>query len=393
MKPAPFPEHLRDAALEAYAAALAAVDPTVLVRKAVRQGYLDDWILPPGTPREKPKGLYVLALGKAAPRMLWGLVEGGVPFVGLGVAPKGVAAPNVDTFRWLPGDHPIPGDASFATGSEVLAWVDNLPRDAPVLVLLSGGASACMEHPLGITREELQENWRDWLPSGLTIDAMNAKRAAHSSLKGGKLGARLLERTRRVRVWMLADTDPATAPQTVGSAPFWQPQAPDTIPHRVLCANGDAIAAAGLRLASLGYNVFRHGRRIGDDAAGEVAAFLATADGLPPGKAALVGGGEATVAVPRDAPSGGRCQHAALLGAQWLAQHKSPLAFVALATDGVDGTTDAAGALTQAADWTPAAEDAVRHFSAHKHLEQANRLVHMGPTGTNVNDLWIALRD
>lgn len=393
MTPGPFPAHLRDAALDAYAAALAAVDPTVLVRKAVRQGYLDDWILPPGTPREKPKGLYVLALGKAAPRMLWGLVEGGVPFVGLGVAPKGVAAPNVDTFRWLPGDHPLPSDASFAAGSEVLAWADNLPSDAPVLVLLSGGASACVEHPEGITRQELQENWREWMRSGLTIEAVNAKRSAHSALKGGKLGTRLLGRTKRVRVWMLADADPATAPQTVGSAPFWQPQAPDAIPHRVLAANSDAVAAAGLRLASLGYNVFRHARRIGDDAAGEVAAFLSAANGLPPGKAALVGGGEPTLIVPRNAPPGGRCQHAALLGAQWLAQHNSPLAFVALATDGVDGTTDAAGAITQAMDWGPDAQEALRHFAAHKHLEKANRLVHMGPTGTNVNDLWVALRD
>lgn len=387
----PVPAALHDAALEAYAAALAAVDPTVLVRKAVRQGLLDDWLFDAGTPREKPKSIQVLALGKAAPRMLWGLVEAGVHFRGFGVAPKGVPAPNVDTFRWLPGDHPVPGDASFAAGRALLDWVATLPADQPVLVLLSGGASACVEHPIDLSQQELRVKWKEWLNAGWTIEALNAQRAHHSALKGGKLGRLLLERTPRVRVWILADTDPAAAAATVGSAPFHQPEHPEAISHHVLAGNGEAVAAAGLRLASLGFDVYRHARRVGDDVAGEIAAFLAAADGLA-GQAALVGGGEATVRVPADAPPGGRNQHAALLAAQWLHAHKSALAFLAVGTDGIDGTTDAAGALVTAADWAEGAEDAVRHFDAHRYLDRRGRLLHLGATGTNVNDLWVALR-
>lgn len=391
--PRPVAPDLHDAALEAYAAGLAAVDPTVLVRKAVRQGRLDDWLLPPGTPREKPKSIHVLALGKAAPRMLWGLVEAGVPFKGLGVAPKGVAAPNVDTFRWLPGDHPLPGPDSFAAGQAVIDWIDALPDQAPVLVLLSGGASACLEVPLGLTPDALVAQWADWMRAGLTIEELNERRTTISALKGGALGARLLAGTAHVRAWLLADADPERAAQTVGSAPCLQRDDPQAIPHDVLAGTNEMVVAAGLRLATLGFDVHRHGQRLAGRAPLEVDSFLSAARTLTGDRVALVGGGECTVVLPPAAPKGGRCQHAALLAARWLhAAGDKQTAFLCVASDGVDGNTDAAGALVTAADWTPEAEAALQGHDAHGYLDRRGRLVHMGPTGTNVNDLWVALR-
>lgn len=375
-----------EASVEAFLAGLAAVDPTVLVRKAVREGHLDDWF----ESREKPKAIRVLALGKAAPRMLWGLVEASVPFSGLGVAPKGVPAPGVDTFEWLPGDHPVPGPASLSAGRRLLDWAAKFPKDEPLLVLLSGGASSCVEVPEGIDGAQMQAQWREALRAGEPIEAMNARRAAWSALKGGKLGRRLLERTRRIRVWILADTDPAVAPSVVGSAPFFQ--ADGAIPHRVLAGTPDLVAAAGLRLASLGYDVYRHGARIHGEAGEEVRRFLDAFAGLPGGRqVALVGGGECTLPLPAEAPPGGRCQHAALIAAGRLAALDATASFLACASDGVDGSTDAAGAIVSAADAGPEADAALRAFSAHGLLESRGRLVHTGATGTNVNDLWIAL--
>ncbi|MEA3136504.1 MAG: glycerate 2-kinase [Thermoplasmata archaeon] len=381
-----------EAAVDAFLAGLAAVDPTVLVRKAVRQGLLDDWFFEGGRKREDPRPLHVLALGKAAPRMLWGLVEGGVPFKGLGVAPKGVAAPGVDTFEWLPGDHPIPGEASFAAGRRVLDWARAIPEGAPVLVLLSGGASACAEVPDGLTEAALQARWRDLLRSGKPIEAVNAERAGLSALKGGKLGRALLERSSKVRAWLLADTDPATAAAAVGSGPVFQAEAPARIPHHVLASADAMVGAAGLRLASLGYDVYRHPDRIRGPAEDEVRRFL---DGLAslPGdrRVALVGGGECTVELPADAPQGGRCQHAALLAAERLSVLGGTASFMACASDGKDGSTDAAGAVVTAADAGPEATAALRGFSSHRLLDARGRLVHTGATGTNVNDLWVAL--
>ena len=381
-----------EAAVEAFLAGLAAVDPTVLVRGAVRQGHLDSWLFEGGRKREQPRPIHVLALGKAAPRMLWGLVEGGVPFSGLGVAPKGVPAPNVDTFRWLPGDHPVPGPASFEAGRQVLGWARAVPQDEPVLVLLSGGASACAEVPAGLSEDALRSRWEELLRSGKAIEAMNAERAGMSALKGGKLGQALLDRTSKVRAWLLADTDPATAPAVVGSGPLFQAAAPDRIPHHVLASSHDLVAAAGLRLASLGYDVYRHAERIRGRAEDEVRRFLDAYASLPGDRrVALVGGGECTLAIPGGAPKGGRCQHAALLAAQRLGGLPSSTSFLACASDGVDGSTDAAGAVVTAADGGPEADKALRAFASHRLLDSRGRLVHTGATGTNVNDLWVAL--
>lgn len=381
-----------EAAVEAFLAGLAAVDPTVLVKQAVRQGRLDDWLFAGGRKREQPRRIHVLALGKAAPRMLWGLVEAGVDFDGLGVAPKGVPAPGVDTFEWLPGDHPLPGPASFAAGRRVVEWCDALAAGEPLLVLLSGGASACVEVAAGLTEDELRRKWDDLLRSGRPVEAMNKARAEWSNLKGGKLGARLLAHGIPVRVWLLADTDPAQAPAAVGSGAFFQASAPDSIPHHIVGGTSEMVVAAALRLASLGYDVYRHGERIQGSAADAARRFLDAFASLPGDRqVALVGGGECTVPVPQQAPKGGRCQHAALLGAQRLAIIGGAATFLCAASDGVDGSTDAAGAVVTAADAGPEAEAALRGFAAHRLLDARGRLVHTGPTGTNVNDLWISL--
>lgn len=381
---------LAEAAVDAFIAGLAAAQPDVIVKRAVRHGLLDDWLMS----RERPKMIHVLALGKAAPRMLWGLVEGGVPFRGLGVAPRGVAAPGIDTFRWLPGGHPVADGNSFAAGREVVAWCDALPRDEPLLVLLSGGSSACLELPAsGHGEEEIAALHRQLLQSGLPIEELNRRRAAVSAIKGGKLGAHILARTPKLRVWLLADTDPATAAATVGSAPFLQPAAPDLVPHRVLASVEEPLVAAGLRLGGQGWTVFRYPGRLLANLDKQVTAYCRALASLPKEQdVALVAGGEVDLEVPDGAPPGGRAQHAALRCAQELDRAVSDALVLCAATDGVDGSTDAAGAWVTRADWSDEGKAALAGFDAHGYLERRRRALHTGPTGTNLNDLWIGLR-
>lgn len=381
------------AALEALLAGVAQADPTKLVRRAVREGLLDDWF----GDRERPRPIHVLAVGKAAPRMLWGLVEAGVPFRGIGAAPAGVPMPGIDTFQWHKGEHPIPGPGSFAAGAAVLEWAATFPVDEPILVLLSGGSSACLEAPApGHSEADVRAlNDAVWR-GGIPIEEMNRRRAELSAIKGGRLGRLLLQRTPRIRVWVLADTDPATAAQTIGSALLWQAEDPERIPHRILSSSDELAQAAAAQLAAtpLGRSrVYRHGARISGALEDEVRNVLAAHEALPAGSI-LVAAGEPTVQVPATAPGGGRCHHAALLAARDLAARESHALVLAAASDGVDGTSGSSGAWATAADWRESnqeAQEALATFASARFLDARGRSVDIGPTGTNVNDLWVVV--
>lgn len=377
LQPAP------DVAKGAFLAAVAAIDPARLVKAAVREGLLDDWF----GDRLDPRPIHVIAVGKAAPRMVWGLVEANVPFSGIGAAPAGVPMPQLERFQWHKGEHPVPGPGSFAAGRAVLEWAQRLPEQAHVLALVSGGGSACME----ATDDEaaLAAQWRALLQEAMSIGQINARRSARSHLKGGRLG-RLLARRCQVRAWVVSDT-PEGAP-TVASAPFFDPERPERIPHRVLADAGTAVAGAGQALADAGWAPYRFPRRLDGPVRQEVDAFLSMASSLPAGSA-LVGAGEALLAVGPDAPPGGRCQHAALQAALWLRDRAAPLAFFAGATDGIDGSTREAGAWATAGDAAGGAAEALVARDAHAFLSARGRTFRTGATGTNANDVWIALQD
>lgn len=310
--------------------------------------------------------------------MVWGLVEARVAFEGMGVTVPGTKVPNMEGFHWSVGDHPIPGDASFAAGETVLRWAGTV--EGPVLVLLSGGASACIEAPApGHTREELVRLHEAALYEGAGIVEANRRRGTASALKTGGLGRALSQRGIDARCWILQD---APTPDTVGSGPL----AGAGVEPQVL-ADGDTMAAAaGLRLATRGYRPYRNDRVEGplDEV---LAAFFDAFEGLP-GRSALVAAGEPWIKVPRDAPPGGRNQHAALAAASQLKARGSPATFCALASDGIDGSTKEAGAWVRAED---ADAVALAAFRSHAHLDARGRTLRSGPTGTNVGDLWILL--
>jgi len=96
----------------------------------------------------------------------------------------------------------------------------------------------------------------------------------------------------------------------------------------------------------------------------------------------------------RGSGRGGRNQEAALAAAMALAGLPS-VVIATIATDGVDGPTDAAGAIVTGETISRAGS---RGLSAQAYLDDNNAypflagvgaLLYTGPTGTNVNDLWI----
>ncbi|HEV7518230.1 MAG TPA: DUF4147 domain-containing protein [Thermoanaerobaculia bacterium] len=416
------------------AVALAAIDPERLVAEELaRRGDRDFGA--------------VVALGKAAAAM----ARGAEPFLPpdcrrLLLRPHTSQALALPAWEELSGGHPVPDAASVAAGERLFAWLAELAPGRPLLALVSGGASAAVELPAtGITLADLAATQRALLGGGVAIGGVNAVRKHLSRLKGG--GA-LRACSGPVLALLLSDV-PGDDPAVLASGPFAadpatfgaalaalsgltvpaavrahlaagaQGELPETVkPGDPVLGRVETVLLAGVRTA--GQAVAATLRRLGftvveGDLAGEAAevgagsaGIVARGRALSGGRVALVLGGETTVTLGAEAGRGGRNQELALAAARALADGRDEEAVLALATDGEDGPTAAAGAVVDGRSWEgmrQAGTDpdrALRRHDSHTALAsiassagangEPGLLLRTGPTGTNTADLAVYLR-
>ncbi len=364
--------------LELYRAALERVDGRRCVAEFLRSHPLD-------TP---PR---ILALGKAAPAMMHGALD---------VLDEGFeSALLVTRHGYLQGrfpgrvhciesGHPLPDADSLRAGEAIWSFVAE--GEGPLLMLLSGGASALAERPIeGVGLDDLLRLNERLLASGEDIAEMNLQRRRLSTLKGGGLARRLKGAALNL---MISDV-PGDAPAVIGSGPLVADGAP--IEHHIIARNADARAAVSAMAREMGLAVHEHdgvfqgeARLLGERFARELI------DG-PPGL--YIWGGESTVTLP-DAPGrGGRSQQLALAAATVIAGRDDCL-LLAAGTDGSDGPGDDAGALVDGGTIGRGAEegmdalDCLRRADSGAFLAESSDLIQTGPTGTNVMDLVLALK-
>ena len=114
-------------------------------------------------------------------------------------------------------------------------------------------------------------------------------------------------------------------------------------------------------------------------------------------KGLYVWGGETVVALPDSPGMGGRCQQLALSAATELTGVEN-VVVLAAGTDGSDGPGEVAGAmvdgqtLARGRDAGLDAESCLHKADAGHFLQASGDLIDTGPTGTNVNDLVLALK-
>lgn len=405
-------------------AAIAAADPAPLVERALR-GAVE---LAPDA------GVRLIAIGKAAPAMAGAALRvlGDGVRNGLIIAPHGTPAPAGTIF----GGHPVPDEGSLAAGHAV---VDELQAAGPgetVVVLLSGGASACVALPLGdITVTAYADCITRLMHAGADITQLNTVRKHIDALKGGRM-ARIAEPV-PVLGLVLSDVvgdpveiiasgplspDPTSAEDALrilqhyalldecdpairavlesdaGESPDEEDPAFATVRVRVIGGNDVAVEGAAAAAGELGYRVRRAtepvtgpAREAGATLARE-ARTLQGGDELP---VCIVAGGETTMAVQGDG-RGGRNQELVLAACLEL-DGRAGITVASVGTDGVDGNTDAAGAIAD--EFSPAAAAAadidVRAIldgnDSYAYFAATDGLIMTGPTGTNVNDVHIAL--
>lgn len=385
--------------LDLLTAGLAAADPERAVLSALTA-------LAPATPT-----LTVAAIGKASPAMSRAAATA-YPGVGLnGIAVSDHGEPTPPGIELLIGSHPTPTASSVEAGRRLMTLVADASDE--ILFLVSGGGSSLVEVPAdGLELDDVVEVFRLLTSAGVPIQDLNVVRTHLSAIKGGRLGALATVPHRTVVIsdvtegpaHLVSSGPTVTCPTTPGDAIdiLRQHGLVDRMPPRVMQALRTAplppvvvpgrvvVAADG---ASAVAAIGKHGARVLSTSLGGLAASAAhrAIEETPMGTIGAFSG-ETTVNVTGTGV-GGRNQEAALAAA--LAIEGTSTIFAALGTDGVDGPTDAAGAVVdgstaariRAAGIDPDA--ALSNNDSHTALNAAGALLRPGPTGTNVADLWL----
>jgi hydroxypyruvate reductase len=385
----------------------------------------------------------VAAAGKAAAAMLDAFVQHAPvrPRTLLGIGPpRGDAAPATAGVEWCDGGHPLPDRGSLRGAERALALARGAGEGDLLVVLLSGGGSALMALPAeGLTLEAKQQTARALMERGADIYELNTVRKHLSGIKGGRLAAAAGGSVLTLVVSDVVGDDLsviASGPTVPDESTFAAalgvlerrggvrgfpaevvahlrrgidgaiPETPKAGDDRLIRAQARVIgpqrgAIDGARRAAeaRGYHVHvvaepvtGEARTAGPAHAGRVVALLA---GLPR-PACVIASGETTVTVTGRG-RGGRNQEFALGMAGALAPLGSDVVAASIGTDGIDGPTDAAGALVDPSTLDRAAAaglDPARVLAdndSYTFFDRLGDLIRTGPTSTNVGDLQVIL--
>ena len=322
--------------------------------------------------------------------------------------------------------HPVPDANSFAATQAALDLVENLTERDTVLFLLSGGGSALFEKPL-VPPEELQDITGQLLACGADIVEINTIRKRLSAVKGGRFAQ--VCAPAKVFSIVLSDIlgDPldmiASGPAVPDSTTCAQaeaiavkydlrlseqardwlgretPKAVDNVTTQITGSGRELCAAAAEECRQMGYRPVLLTDQLCCQAK-EAGSFLGTILRSHWGrgeKLAFLAGGETVVQLTGHG-KGGRNQELALAAAPAI-QGLNGVCVFSVGSDGTDGPTDAAGGYADGETNQELKEKGLSVFEilknndAYHALEQVGGLIITGPTGTNVNDVAVALVD
>jgi glycerate 2-kinase len=383
----------------------------------------------------------VIAVGKASAAMAQAAADVLGTSLRAGVV-IGPMAPIIDArLRSIAGEHPQPGPGSLAAGQQALEIARGVAADERLLVLLSGGASSLMALPApGITLDEKRQATAVLLKSGADIYALNTVRKHMSAVKGGQLAAASAAECRTLVVSDVVGDDlsfigsgPTVAdPSTFrdardvierfGGAHAYPSSVVNYLDQGIRGERSETPKSGDPRLARSSAVViggrFQAMRGAADDArarryhvevltaavVGEsrivgpthVERMIARARSLPR-PACIISSGETTVTVTGHG-KGGRNQELALAAAKVVGSVDGPAVLASAGTDGIDGPTDAAGAIVDsstlsraAAMGLPGIDSYLQNNDSYTFFANLGDLIRTGPTGTNVDDLQILL--
>jgi hydroxypyruvate reductase len=341
---------------------------------------------------------------------------------------------EIDEIDVVEGGHPVPNANGRDGAEQILSLAEQATEETLVLCVISGGGSALLPAPAGdVSFSDLQELTDRLLSSGATIQEINAVRKHLSSIKGGRLATTAAPAT--VVGLFVSDVvgndlsaiasgpivpddttfetaqdvlkqygiDPPTTirQHLVNGVSGRDPETPGPdhpafalVSNHLLVDGTTALTAAGSVIEESRFTPIILSSQIEGEARETAKVHTAIAEEAsksgnpvePP--VVFLSGGETTVTIRGDG-TGGPNQEFVLSGA--LSLSSEDIVVASVDTDGIDGATDAAGALaTTGTIPDPAqARTALAENDAYSYLGDKGAIIRTGPTGTNVNDLRV----
>lgn len=365
--------------------------------------------------------VYLAAVGKAA----WAMANAAVGCLeapvrdGIVLTKYGHLEGEIPGVRCLEAGHPVPDQGSFSGTKQILEMTEHLTGSDTVLLLLSGGGSALFEDPR-VLPETLTAVTEHLLRSGASILELNAVRKRLSRVKAGRFAqwcepaiveAVILSDVLGDRLDVIA-SGPVSAdlttcaeaedigrryglekwPEVMACLREETPKAVTNVHPRIIGSVRQLCASAAEKARELGYRpicltdtLSCEARDAGRWLAEEVQKYAGT-------PTALIAGGETVVHV-MGTGLGGRNQELALAAAGYLQGG----CVLSAGSDGTDGPTDAAGGYADGDTVKELSAAGISHAAAladndsYHALKAIGNLIFTGPTGTNVNDITIAL--
>lgn len=412
------------------AAAVDAVDPYQAVKAHF---HLNGHLLPLGKHTYNLKNfrrVFLVGAGKAGLPMAQAVADelGSWLTAGVVIVKEGYGGvEKIGPVQIFEAGHPLPDERGVLATAKILEILHDTRIDDLVLVVISGGGSALLTSPVqGVSLADMRTLTEALLDCGADILEINTLRKRLDTVKGGGLaqaaapakvvglilsdvigdpldkiasGPTVLDYSRKMRTSTLLERYdlrcevPPTVVRALSLPPQPPPFAPDP-PNNILVGNNEIAGRAALEKAkSFGFQTKLltttqqgEARQVG----AEMASFLRTqAAAVRPGL--WVAGGETTVLVSGNGV-GGRNQELALAAVRPLAGLANA-ALIALATDGGDGMSPAAGAvvtgdsLRRAESLGLNPDDYLANNDSHTFFSALDDCLMTGPTRTNVNDL------
>ena len=442
----PLDRKARQFALEIVEEGLKAAEPHRAILKNIKNTGNELHIRGRGFDLSNFKNIYLLGAGKASGAMAEALeeilgnriTEG---FINVNIGNPAISRTGRIIFN--KAGHPIPDENGLKGARKIIELAGRAGSNDLIIYLISGGGSALAPLPAdGISLEDKMMVSDLLLKAGATINELNTVRKHLSAIKGGLLAKAASPAT--VIGLIISDVvgdpfdvissgptthDPSTfkeAKEVLERFGLWRmapravkrhielgligekpetPKAGDEIFDKVynitVASSESALQTMKRKALKLGLRPVLLSSMIEGESrdVGKVLASIAkevTLFGTPAVKpAAIIGGGETTVTV-KGKGSGGRNQELAL-GAALKISGFQGMTVASIGSDGIDGPTDAAGAVSDGTTLERATKigmepyEYLRENNSYTFFKKLGDLIFTGPTGTNVNDLMIMI--